>query len=195
MPSSHTNPLISSLRIVAIAVQLTLAGRAHTQLPWEAKQEGSSHPRTLSLALVSKCITQIPIFLLVQSFGISLSELTLIRQSEDSSTQTNHRMHIRILHTAQIGFVLRIQSPLRQFLRQFPYLLLSRNFSREQQPEHRLWKHLRASLPCRQFLLTLRNCHPVKTDPLGGIEHGPFPQHSLQSTHSTHARFNRDFPK
>lgn len=61
----------------------------------------------------------------------------------------------------------------------------SGDFAGKEVPEHGLWEHFGSVGGGREHLLHLRDGPSPETDTLLSIKHGRFPDHGLDSTHTT----------
>lgn len=136
---------------------------------------------------------RVPVIFLVNTLVVGLGELRFMLKSVDSQRELRHGMKSLgasvndFLH--KLGNV-RASSPLS---RELLDLLLSGDFTSEQEPEERFGQGFLTTISSGQFLLALGDGLATETNTFISIKDRSFPDKTLDTTHTTVSHVNGDF--
>ena len=136
--------------------------------------------------------SRLPVLCLVETFLVGLSKRRLGVQSSYRDGKLRHWMHVIGERLDQFKNVRGEVRLLGQFTREGAHLRHGWDLTRQKQPEHGLWKHLRTRGALGQLVLAVLNGFSVETNSLIRIQDRAFPQHGLQSTHPSQNVGNLD---
>lgn len=148
-----------------------------------------SHRRELGDEVQRVLKRRDPVLGLLNTLRVGSSELAVVVQSSRGDRELSHRVQRLRERVDDLDEVLGQLSTGNKVARETLDLLHSRSLAGQQEPEHRLRKHLATWATnvrgLREDLGALRNAQAVESNTSLGVKNRALPEHALEATHAT----------